>query len=342
MTRLPVATAAMLAFLVGCSGDIGNNGSSDTGHSGGSGGAATTTTTSTTSSGGGATSSSSSTSSGGGSAPTDDNAYLHVDLWTTWWNDRTRCGAERAFLGMCKKRGEDCKTIEQAVAACDPNKIVYGQVGPEKQGEKLCRRSKFPDIGGCIAAKHDYAKLHFWWYGAEWQGNWPWATLKVFPKGKDWKGGGELIAISSLPNRKESVMAGIQNHGMGFGCVMKTTSSGDDRYHKPFGGFAWVRVPTDQPVTIAAVAASNFGGQSFGGCHRGNPTQQPWIPGAPGSQLGCVYVHQDVTFAKGKHYLLSYGKLSELKTAGPPKILIDGFALKEVGIDVSQRDNCKL
>lgn len=270
-------------------------------------------------------------------------AYLHADLWSTWWNDRTRCGAERTFLEICQRRGEaDCSLYQQAVSACDPATVVYGQVGPEKQGEPLCSRGKYSTIGGCDASKYDFDKLRFWWYGAEWQGNWPVATVKVFDKGVDWKGGGELIALSNLPGLTQAAMAGINNHGLGHGCAMPGKTSGDAAYQTPFGGFAWIEVPTNKPLTVAAFSATNFADQTFAGCSRGAATQQPWITAAPGATLGCVYVHEEVVFEPGRHYFLSYGKLEQLGQAAPPKELVDGFALPEVGIDITTKDSCKL
>jgi hypothetical protein len=268
----------------------------------------------------------------------DDAAYLHADVWSVWWNDRTRCGAERAFLNICKARGGDCSTHQQAVDVCDPHQIVYGQVGPEKQGEELCQRGKFPDIGGCDATQFDFEKLRFWWYGAEWQGNWPFATLKLFHQGQDWKGGGEIVAYSSLPGAAQAAMAGTTNHGLGHGCAMLGKTSGDDKYRRPFGGFAWIEVPTDTVLTLAVAAGTNFADQPFQGCSRGSATQTPWIAGAPGAIYGCVYVLENLSFAKGKHYFWQFGKLVEVP--GPPQAVIDGFALPEVGIDVQTKAPC--
>ncbi|MCA9638372.1 MAG: hypothetical protein KC420_20220, partial [Myxococcales bacterium] len=274
--------------------------------------------------------------------PADDRAYLHADLWSVWWNDRTRCGAERTFLEICQRRGDACSQYQAAVDACDPNMIVYGQVGPEKQGEQLCQRGKYPAVGGCVASAYDFNTLRFYWYGAEWQGNWPWATLKIFPQGADWTGGGELVALSSLPGYTQAAMSQIQNHGYGYGCAMLGTTQGDAKYLRPFGGFAWVEVPTNTPVTLAAAAAPNFADQAFAGCNRGEATQDPWITDAPGAQLGCVYVQENMVFEPGKHYVWRYGKIEALASAGPPPEVIAGFALPEVGIDVSKRDACAL
>ncbi len=332
----------VLVVLAACAGDIGGSDAPATT----SATATTATNTTSNSSGGGGAAGTMSTSSvggaGAGGGQPSGPAFLHANLWSTWWNDRTRCGAEYAFLNICKKRGDDCSLIQQAVNVCNPLQVVYGQVGPEKQGEPLCQQSKYPEFGGCDATKHDYDKLRWWWYGAEWQGNWPWATIKIFPQGSDWKGGGELIALSSLPGSAVSAMGGINNHGLGYGCAMKTVSSGDDKYKKPFGGFAWIELPVDTPVTIAAVSATNFAGQSFAGCNRGAATQQPWIPGAPGSELGCVYVLDNLTFKKGQHYYLEHGKLQQLPQPAPPQQLVDGFALPEVGIDIISAAACKL
>jgi hypothetical protein len=268
-------------------------------------------------------------------------AYLHADLWSVWWNDRTRCGAERTFLEICTARGEkDCNLYQQAWSACDPSQVVYGQVGPEKQSEPLCQQSKYPAVGGCDATKYDFGKLRFWWYGAEWQGNWPVATLKVFPQGGDWKGGGELIALSNVPGAAQAAMSGINNHGLGYGCAMLGVTSGADKYLKPFGGFAWVEVPTDTPVTVAALAASNFANQAFAGCSRGAATQTPWVTAPPGAVLGCVYVEEDVIFKPGHHYYWRGGKLAELAGAGPPQELVAGFAL--VGVSIQSKSSCKL
>lgn len=275
--------------------------------------------------------------------PADDGAYLHANLWSVWWNDRTRCGAERTFLEICQRRGEaDCGRYRQAVDACDPLQIVPGQVGPEKQQQELCRRGAFPDIGGCDAREYDFARLRFWWYGAEWQGNWPVATIKIFRAGADWTGGGELIALSNVPGAQQAAMSGIANHGLGFGCAMPGVTSGDEKYRKPFGGFAWIAVPTDQPVTVVAAAACNFADRAFAGCARGAASQEPWITAAPGAVLGCVYVQENVTFARGRHYRWAYGKIEPLPAAGPPQELIDGFALPAVGVDIRTREACKL
>ena len=269
-------------------------------------------------------------------------AFLHADVWSVFWNDRTRCGAERTFLEICERRGEaDCSTYQAAYDACDPNQIVYGQVGPEQQGNELCRRGSYPDIGGCVAAQYDFDALRFHWYGAEWQGNWPAATLKVFPAGADWTGGGELVAMSNLPGRAQAAMSGIDNHGLGWGCAMPGETSGDAAYQTPFGGFAWIEVPTDQPVTVVAAAATNFADHPFQGCSRGDATQQPWVTGAPGSTLGCVYV-QDVQFEAGHHYVWRYGTIVELDQPGPPAEIIAGFGLPSVGIDVATPDACAL
>ncbi|MCA9664438.1 MAG: hypothetical protein KC503_02585 [Myxococcales bacterium] len=276
-------------------------------------------------------------------APLGGPAYLHVDLWSIWWNDRTRCGAERTFLEICQQRKEaDCSLYSQAYSACSPQSIVYGQVGPEKSGETLCQRSKLPSVGGCEASKYDFAQLRYWWYGAEWQGNWPVATIKVFPQGADWKGGGELIALSTHPGAAQAVMSGISNHGLGWGCAMAGKTSGDAAYRTPFGAFAWIALPTDKAVTVAGMAATNFGGQPFAGCGRGNASQSPWVTSPPGAQLGCVYVEQSITFKPGRHYLWRYGKISELPSAGPPQDIIDAFKRAEIGLDVTTRAACKL
>lgn len=272
----------------------------------------------------------------------DGPAYLHVDTWSTWWNDRTRCGAEVTFLEICERRGEpDCGTYEAAVAACDPNMIVNGQVGPEQQGNELCSRGVLPDIGGCIASSYDFEALRYWWYGAEWQGNWPTATLKVFPGGADWTGGGELIALSNLPGLAQSGMAGIENHGLSSGCAISGATSGDAAYQTPFGAFAWIEVPTGEPVTIVAAAATNFGDMPFAGCNRGAATQEPWVTAPPDAMLGCVYV-LDTTFEPGHHYLIRYGQLSELDAPSPPADIVEAFARPEVGVDVSQPAACAL
>lgn len=70
-------------------------------------------------------------------------------------------------------------------------------------------------------------------------------------------------------------MAGISNHGMNSGCSMPGATRGDAAYRTPFGAFAWVEVPTDQPVTVVGAPASNFGDQPFAGCNRGTVTQDP-------------------------------------------------------------------
>lgn len=272
----------------------------------------------------------------------DGPAFLHADVWSVFWNDRTRCGAERTFLEICERRGEaDCGLYEAALAACDPNVIVYGQVGPEQQGNELCRRGNLPDIGGCVASQYDFDALRFNWYGAEWQGNWPAATLKVFAAGADWTGGGELVALSNLPGHAQAAMSGTDNHGLGWGCAMQGATSGDAAYQTPFGGFAWVEVPTEQPVTVVAAAATNFADQPFQGCGRGSATQEPWVTGAPGSTLGCVYV-QDFHFEPGHHYAWRYGQIVELDQPGPPPEIVAGFALPQVGLDVTTRDACTL
>ncbi len=315
--------------------------SDTTGLSGTTSTASTTAATSSTADD--TTSTASATEGDSSTGPTDDRAFVHADLWSVWWNDRTRCGAERTFLEICQRRGDACDLYQAAVAACDPAKIVYGQVGPEKQGEALCQRGKYPDIGGCVASAYDFPALRFAWYGAEWQGNWPFATLKVFPAGADWTSAdGELIALSNHPGAPQAAMPGIANHGLDYGCAMLGVTEGDDAYLRPFGGFAWVEVPTDQPLTLVAAAGSNFGGQPFQGCTRGAATQDPWISGAPAAQLGCVYVEEDMVFEPGKHYAWSYGEIVELDLQAPPPELLAGFALPEIGLDISDRSACAL
>ena len=136
-------------------------------------------------------------------------------------------------------------------------------------------------------------------------------------------------------------MSGTANHGLNYGCAMRGSTSGDNAYRRPFGGFAWIEVPTERSVTVVGMAATNFSDRSFSGCRRGSATQSPWIPGAPGSILGCVYVHT-VTFRPGRHYYFSFGRISELPGVGPPQEIVDGFALSGSGIDVRTRDVCKL
>lgn len=286
--------------------------------------------------------------------PPDERAFLHANLWSVWWNDRTRCGAERTFLEICQRRDEDCARYQASVDACDPNLVVYGQVGPEKEGERLCQRGPFPDFGGCDSRDYDFSRLGFWWYGAEWAGNWPVATLKVFEAG----GGGDatrylgdgLAAASNLPHHAQAAMASVDNHGLdadGDGarepgaCVMPGATSGDAAYRAPFGGVAWLEVPTDRSVTIVSMASNNFGDMSFAGCSRGAGvgTLEPWIDGAPGSILGCVYA-EDVRFRPGTHYYFRYGRIEELPTAGPPAELVEAFARPEVGLDISTREAC--
>ncbi len=341
----PTGASAASAGTTGASADATSSAGATTtgGASSGSTGAtqtggATTTTTAT-----GQTSDMTLTTGASTGAPADDNAYLHVDVWSTWWNDRTRCGAERAFLEMCQNMGGlDCSLYQQAYDVCDPWKIVYGQVGPEKQGEELCQRGKLPDIGGCVAAQYDYDALQFYWHGAEWQGNWPVATVKLFAAGADWTGGGELIAFSNMPGFAQAAMPGIQNHGLGYGCAMLGTDQGDERYLRPFGGFAWIQVPTGEALTVVGASASNFADQQFQGCSRGEVSQDPWISGAPNAELGCVYVIESMTFEPGHHYLMRYGAITDLGADGPPQLIVDGFALPEVGLDVSTRDACAL
>lgn len=59
-------------------------------------------------------------------APGDpERAFLHVDAWSVWWNDRTRCGAERTFHEICTRRAtEDCAPFKSAWDACNVNEIV--------------------------------------------------------------------------------------------------------------------------------------------------------------------------------------------------------------------------
>ncbi|MBI2895472.1 MAG: hypothetical protein HYY06_18090 [Deltaproteobacteria bacterium] len=271
-------------------------------------------------------------------------AFLHANLWSTWWNDRTRCGAEAVFLRLCEARGEgDCSDYRAAVDACDPWQVVYGQIGPEQQGERNCSRGRYPEVGGCDTTAWDFETLRFWWYGAEWAGNWPVATLKVFPAGtRDPAAliGDGLAAFSNLPGAAQAAMAGIANHGVSpHGCAMAGATSGDEAYQTPFGGFAWIEVPTDAPVTVAAIAATNFGDRPFEGCNRGAATQEPWIEGAPGAFLGCVYV-QDFQFEPGRHYLWENGIIVELPEAAPPAELVEGFSLGATPRDIRDRENC--
>jgi len=275
------------------------------------------------------------TSPDAGEAPApDDRAFLHADLWSIYFNDRTRCGAEAAFLDMCRRRGEDCARHRASWEACDPDRIVYGQIGPEQQGMRNCSRGPFPEIGGCDPRRFDFDRLRFHFYGAEWSGNWPFATLKVFEAGVDVRDalGDGLIAVSNVPGRAEAAMDGISNHGLpgrSAGCAMRGETSGDEAYRRPFGGFAWIEVPTDRPVTVVAAAGGSFGGMGFAGCDRGAPTHEPWIGDAPGAVLGCVH-RIEYRFEPGGHYLFDYGRIERLPRAAPPAVLVDAFADRDL------------
>lgn len=284
--------------------------------------------------------------------PGDDRAYLHADVWSTFWNDRTRCGAERTFLEVCERRGGDCGAERAAWAACDPTRVVYGQIGPERSGERVCMRGALPDVGGCDARRFDFDRLRFRWYGAEWAGNWPFATLKIFPAGTSdptaWLGPG-LVAVSNLPGRAQAAMDGVANHGLdrdGDGisdstpCAMLGETSGDGAYRRPFGAFAWIEVPIDVPVVVVTASSTNFGDRAFAGCSRGAATASPWLEGTPGSVLGCVHAVEH-TFRRGRHYVMRYGRIEELTTHGPPPEIVAGFALPEVGLDVSRPGTCE-
>lgn len=274
----------------------------------------------------------------------DGPAFLHANLWSVWWNDRTRCGAEVAFLEICLQRGEvDCSLYQQAVEACDPWNTVYGQIGPAQQGTENCSRGRYPDVGGCDTTRYDWELLRFWWYGAEWSGNWPTATIKIFPGGTTdpmtFLGTG-LVAFSNLPGTSQAAMAGISNHGLSeWGCTMPGQMSGDAAYQTPFGGFAWIEVPTDAPVSVVAMTTTNFGDSAFQGCDRGDPTQEPWITDAPGAILGCVYV-EDYHFQPGRHYFWEYGLIRELPSPSPPQQLIDGLAIPGIGLNITTREGC--
>jgi len=66
------------------------------------------------------------------------------------------------------------------------------------------------------------------------------------------------------------------------------------------------------------------------------------VTSAPGAVLGCVYVTENVVLQAGKHYFWQYGKLTELPTPAPPKLIVDAFNLPGVGVDVTNKNNCKL
>lgn len=87
--------------------------------------------------------------------------------------------------------------------------------------------------------------------------------------------------------------------------------------------------------------ATNFADRPVDGCQRGAPSQSPWIAGAPGATLGCIYT-VDITFKPGRHYYWHHGLIEELPRAGPPQALVDGFALPELGVDITTKGSCKL
>jgi hypothetical protein len=279
----------------------------------------------------------------------DPRAWLHVDAWSIFWNDRTRCGAERTFLDICERRRDDCALYRRAWEACDPARVVYGQVGPSQQGERLCQRGRFPDVGGCDARRYDFDRLRFSWYGAEWQGNWPFATVKVFPAGTREPSallGAGMVAFSSLPGAPQAAMGGVTNHGLdrdGDGrpdrgaCVMRGATTGDAAYQSPFGAFAWIELPTGRPVTLVVAAGTNFADRAFSGCSRGAATQSPWVTSPPGAQLGCVYVIEQ-EFQSGRHYVFRYGRVEALTGTSPPTEIIDGFM--RAGVDVRDATSC--
>jgi len=186
----------------------------------------------------------------------------------------------------------------------------------------------------------DFDTLRYWWYGAQWQGNWPFATIKVFEAGADWTTGGELIAYSNLPGRRQAAMENTDNHGIGSGCTMLGETTGDAAYRSPFGAFAWIEVPTDRSVIVVAASSTNFADEPFQGCSRGGATQHPWVTEAPGAAaLGCVYV-EERQFEPGHHYLWRNGRIEELDQPQPPPDIIDAIAWPEVGLDVHSADAC--
>lgn len=75
-------------------------------------------------------------------APSPDStpsgpAYLHADVWSIWWNDRTRCGAERTFLQICQARGEaDCSLYQQAYVACNRSRKSTGRSGRKSKARR--------------------------------------------------------------------------------------------------------------------------------------------------------------------------------------------------------------
>ena len=290
--------------------------------------------------------------------PTEGPAYVHGDLWGFWHNYRVACDPQHKWLWICEQRlGADaCGPERQRFEDCwnargdfppsnwdnstpTPHSPNYGVCQPHHWPEKNDPGRRPGNDVPCDTTRFDYDALRTSdpRYGVDW-----WAggismrhlSLKVFDGDFDIvtsQGRADgIVNLSTHPGEEEAFMSGLSNHGYAGarrdGCLPPITGEGEDPWPaQSFGAFAWLEVPTDRRVTIAASWIGTVGGNIADGCIR-----QPWAfpasfaahaePGKPWFiSSPCWDVQRNVQLEPGAHYLWDVQGFRKLDTCdGPP------------------------
>ena len=195
----------------------------------------------------------------------------------------------------------------------------------------------------CDSSRFDYDRLRTadprygvdWWTGGTSMRH---RSIKVFdsavdPISDNGRHDG-LVNHSTHPGSEEAFMDGLSNHtypgGRANGCLPPITGDNEDPYpHQNFGAFAWVEVPTDRNLNIAASWIGPVGGNIAGGC-----VMDPWtFPGSfsahaePGKpwfiSSPCWDIQYNVRLEPGRHYVWDIDGFRMLDTCdGPPQHIL--------------------
>ncbi|RMH44128.1 MAG: hypothetical protein D6689_03170 [Deltaproteobacteria bacterium] len=293
-------------------------------------------------------------------------AYVHGDLWAFWHNYRVACDRQHKWLWICERRfgAGNCPVEAQRFADCwqatgdfPPSTWDGSTPAPSSPNWGVCQPHHWPEKNDpvrrpgnpvpCDTTQNDYDVLRTadprygvdWWVG---QTSMRHFTIKVFEAGTDPRANNGQVdgitALSTHPGDYAAFMDGIDNHGRG--CLPALTGDDTDPYPaQNFGAFAWVEVPADRPVTLAASwigpIGDNIGTTCLNRDVYGFPPSfavhsvdgKPWLVSSP-----CWDVIENVQLAPGRHYVWDLNGFRELPScAGPPESVLSAVPEPERG-----------
>ena len=176
-----------------------------------------------------------------------------------------------------------------------------------------------------------------WWQGHSGTRH---LTVKLFDAGTDpFASQGRVDGLANLsthPGDRDAIMEGLVNHGIAGGrggCIHKPEGDREaPGLDQSFGAFAWLEVPTDRPVHVAANWNGLLQGDIGSSCIQGLDFFPPAfgahaVPGKPWFILSpCLDLERDVVFRPGRHYLWDVHGLREMEgCAGPPESVLAGI-----------------